>query len=402
MTRKWNRRDFVRAGILGGGATVAAGATDAATKPPEPAIAPNAVARPEGRPKVNYRTLGRTQLKVSEIAFGTFGFSGSDIFNAALDAGINFVQTCADYQDGRAEEAIGKVLAKRRKDAIVATGWTLRPDWSKAKILELLDESLKRLQTDRIEIMLAHMTGTLEQIQNPALYDAFDEAKKAKKARFLAVSSHGPKDIDKILEFAIDKGAFDAMFMKYNFMEFPAADKAIELAGKKNLGLAVFKVEAGARAKELDNYESKGLTHEQAAARWALQNKSVASVIRLFKTFEDVKGALATMARPFGPQEAAMLDRYKAAFWNEYCRYCGQCDGLCPHGVAVSEVMRYAMYFKYYGRERHSMELYAALDPQVRANPCEQCAGQCRQGCPFGVRVREQLVEAHRSLTFTA
>jgi hypothetical protein len=386
--KRWNRRDFVRMGIVGSGATIAGCAAGDVPKAGEKL--------PE--PKALYRTLGRTKLKVSEVGLGSFGFSASDVFNAALDAGINFVQTSPDYQNGNAERVIGKILAKRRKDAIVAAGATLRANSTKQQILEMLDQSLERLQTKNIDIMLSHMTTTIEQIQNPAILEAFDEAKKAKKAMFLGVSSHGG-DIGKIIEYAADNGKFDVIFCKYNFMEFPETEKALEKAAAKKLGIVAFKSSAGQREKELADFTSKGLTQEQATVRWVLKNRAVASVLRLFSTFEDVKGAQQIMAKKFGPEEAAMLERYRQAFWSSYCRYCGKCDGLCPYGVAISEVMRYAMYFKYYGREKDSMELYARLDPILRANPCSDCPGHCERGCPYGVNVRAQLVEAHQLLT---
>jgi len=386
--KRLNRREFVRMGILGGGATLSAAGASAAPKPRE--LAPPKKAR--------YRTLGRTKLKVSEISFGSYGFSSSAILDAALDVGINFVLTSATYGRGRAEEAIGRVLKKRRKEAVVMTGWIVRENTTKQQILEELDRSLKRLQTDHIEIMRAHMVGLLSQIKNPALYEAFDEAKKAKKVSFLALSTHGG-ELEKILNYAADSGKFDVLMFKYNFMEGSRVEEAIHKAAKKKLGVAVFKVSAGSREKELGDYEKAGLTHRQATARWALKNPAVTSVIERFSNYDDIKRALETMAKPFGPEEAAMLERYRRAFWDKYCRYCGRCEPLCPHGVAVSEVMRYAMYFKYYGYEKDAMELYAGLPPDLRAEQCRDCPGYCERGCPYGVKVRPQLVEAHELLT---
>jgi len=385
-SQRWNRRDFVRMGVVGGGAALAGFSSGDVPTPGEQPAAP----------KVLYRTLGRTKLKVSEIGVGSFGFSNSDVANAALSAGMNFVQSCADYQEGNAERALGKVLEKRRKEAVVATGWTLKADATKQQILELLDQSLERLKIKDVDIMLTHMTNTLAQVKNPAILEAFDEAKKAKKAAFLGVTSHGG-EITKVIEYAVENGKFDVVICKYNFMEAEGLEAALEKAAKKNLGIAAFKSEAGKR--ELADFEKKGLTEAQATVRWVLKNPAVASVLRLFNKFEDIKDALEIMSRKFGPEEAAMLDRYKEEFGSRYCRYCGKCDGLCPNGVAVSEVMRYAMYFKYYGREKDSMGLYAALEPGVRANPCRDCPGHCERGCPYGVNVRTQLAEAHGLLT---
>ena len=68
----------------------------------------------------------------------------------------------------------------------------------------------------------------------------------------------------------------------------------------------------------------------------------------------------------------------------------------------LAEVMRYHMYYKYYGREKDSMQLYARLDPKRCPLACEDCPGYCEQTCPNGVRVRRQLVEARELLTWRA
>ncbi|MFC1595526.1 hypothetical protein ACFL3X_01275, partial [Gemmatimonadota bacterium] len=99
--------------------------------------------------------------------------------------------------------------------------------------------------------------------------------------------------------------------------------------------------------------------------------------------------------------ETAMLRRYAHEMYDKYCRFCGTCEVNCPGNVAIADVMRYAMYFKYYGREKNSMELYNALPRRCSASICYRCPGPCNTGCPFGRRVQTELVEAHQLLSFT-
>ena len=87
--------------------------------------------------------------------------------------------------------------------------------------------------------------------------------------------------------------------------------------------------------------------------------------------------------------------------YHKYCRFCGSCEASCPHGVAVADVMRFAMYFTYYGREKEAMRLYDALPTRSTAAVCQGCAGPCAAGCPFGRRVKEELLEAHGRLLFS-
>jgi predicted aldo/keto reductase-like oxidoreductase len=93
-----------------------------------------------------------------------------------------------------------------------------------------------------------------------------------------------------------------------------------------------------------------------------------------------------------------MLGRYAGEMYDQYCRFCATCETICPRRVAVAEVMRYAMYSRYYGREEEARCLYQALPGRATAAACESCAGPCDAACPFGRQVRAGLVEAHERL----
>ena len=95
-----------------------------------------------------------------------------------------------------------------------------------------------------------------------------------------------------------------------------------------------------------------------------------------------------------------MLRRYAEEMYDQYCRFCGECERYCPHGVAVADVNRFAMYFSGYGREKQAMRLYRALPAKRSAAACKACVGHCDSGCPFGRRVQTELVAAHRQLSF--
>ena len=95
-----------------------------------------------------------------------------------------------------------------------------------------------------------------------------------------------------------------------------------------------------------------------------------------------------------------MLRRYAVEVYDKYCRFCATCEASCPRHVAIADVMRYAMYFRYYGREKQAMTLYGEVPRRRSAAACRGCAGSCDGSCPFGRRVREGLIEAHELLSF--
>ena len=83
-----------------------------------------------------------------------------------------------------------------------------------------------------------------------------------------------------------------------------------------------------------------------------------------------------------------------------YCRFCGECEGRCPNGVAIADVNRYAMYFKYYGREKDSMRLYEALGDGGGGGGLRGLRGPLRRRLSVQADGARELVDAHSLLSF--
>jgi len=118
-------------------------------------------------------------------------------------------------------------------------------------------------------------------------------------------------------------------------------------------------------------------------------------------SFDGIKECTEAVGSSLTEAESEMLGRYAREMHDKYCRFCRACEGRCPRGAAVADVMRYAMYFSSYGREKEAMRLYAALPGERSAAACDGCAGPCEGACPFGRAIRAGMVAAHRRLRFT-
>lgn len=120
---------------------------------------------------MQYRNLGNSGLKVSAIGLGTNQFGGKvkeaevkDIIAAAIDAGVNFIDTANVYQEGRSEETIGKAIHGRRHEVVIATKvYFKQSDWatnngglSRKHIMIEVENSLRRLDTDHIDLYQMH------------------------------------------------------------------------------------------------------------------------------------------------------------------------------------------------------------------------------------------------------
>src|SRR3954466_13021462 len=144
---------------------------------------------------MDYRPLGRTGVQVSKLClgtmmFGTWGNPDHDdsirIIHAALDAGVNFVDTADVYSDGESEEIVGKALAGRRDDVVLATkvGFPMGDDpnrrgASRRRIINGVEDSLRRLGTDWIDLYQVHRPDPATDIEETigALSDLVSQGK---------------------------------------------------------------------------------------------------------------------------------------------------------------------------------------------------------------------------------
>jgi aryl-alcohol dehydrogenase-like predicted oxidoreductase len=386
-----DRRSFLKLGAAASGLAIGGCGADG-KEPPHAADV-----------EMRYRPLGDTGLEVSEISFGSYGFDNPALLLAALDAGINTICTSANYQNGRAEESIGEALATigaRRDELILFTGEVVRDGASKQGILDSIDASLRRLQTDHIEIFRVTGVSSPDDLRVDAFHEAFEEAKNAGKVGHLGMSGHHG-GMQECLEAATDDGRFKVLFTKYDFASYPEQDRILNRAAQRGLGTLVFKTNAGNRKNEIKDLEVGGLSFEQATVKWALTNPDVASVCVGITNFDQIQEYAAAVGSRLEGPEVAMLRRYSDEMYDKYCRFCAACEADCPHDIPIADINRFTMYFKYYGREKDSMQLYDALPGGSSADACGGCEGLCDAGCPFGREVRAELVEAHRLLSFS-
>jgi aryl-alcohol dehydrogenase-like predicted oxidoreductase len=150
---------------------------------------------------VEYRNLGSSGLKVSEVGLGgnTFGWWEEEetsvaVINHALDTGISFIDTADMYDRGRSEEFVGKAVKGRRSNVIIATkfGYAMGDDpndrgGSRYHIMKAVDASLKRLQTDYIDFYQMHIPDLTTPIEETLR--ALDDLVRAGKVRYIGCSN---------------------------------------------------------------------------------------------------------------------------------------------------------------------------------------------------------------------
>jgi hypothetical protein len=226
---------------------------------------------------------------------------------------------------------------------------------------------------------------------------AFDDLKREGKARFLAVSSHGPNGMEELLMEVVNSGQYDVMMAAFNFMKFPKLPEVIKTAHAKDMGVIAMKTLAGARDMGV---EAKAGSFEQAAFKWVLQHPEVAGLVVTIKRVADLDDYLPASGEVLTAADQRLLDRYAALYGQDYCRTgCGDCHGACPHGVQIASILRYQMYFDQYQEEKRAMAQYRELERGAAL--CLACDDQtCNTACPYGLPVSAKLRAAHETLSF--
>ncbi|MFC2076361.1 aldo/keto reductase [candidate division KSB1 bacterium] len=383
-TNRINRRGFLkRAGVGAVGLGLAPGTSGRAAGADGP---------------VERRKLGRTGIEIGVVSFGSYGFDNPGILEMALDAGMNLIDTGYDYQQGRAESAVGRVMKARREDAVLLTKWIVKPEKKAKDYLNELDGSLKRLQTDHVEFIQNYDVGNVEAVKNEAFFEAAQQAKTMGKVRHTGISCHGGP-LENVMSRAVADGRYDMLMFKYNFTDYPSSEATIKQAREKNLGLVAIKVGGSARNTEMRQLLEQGLDKRQATIRWALQNPAVAAVCCDFSNFDDIKTYRKAVASAYGEKDRLALQVYSDNLANQDCRLCGTCRPVCPQGVRIDDVMRYRMYYRDYGREQYAMWRYSELPSESRPLNCAECGAPCVDACPNGVAVREDMMDASALLT---
>jgi uncharacterized protein len=351
------------------------------------------------------RRLGRTGLMVSPVGIGAGDLGDPQLLVRAAEKNINYLDTSVCY--GQSEDIIGRALRESpglRDKLILATKWDAGALSPKEKMLESLDKSLKRLGVDVIDIMQIHWLGGghmkddtgFNRLDNPALYEAMAEAKKSGKVRFFGATSHDGKRSE-ILQHAIDKGSFDMLLVKMNYLDFEGArmPALLKKAKEADVGVVVMKSQADG-GNVPAGFEGSQWNIFQANLRWVLQ-QDVACVVHSGigsdPHMQDL--AIGASSETLSQAEADLLERYAAALSPEYCRGCGDtCQSACPESIAIASVLHYTMYEKRYGRTELARHLYGALPAGERwSETCLDC-NRCAEACPFGLEVPARITEA--------
>jgi len=194
---------------------------------------------------MEYRTLGKSDLNISRIGFGCMSLDPADpnsenILLKALDGGINYFDTADLYNKGLNESILGRAFAGKRNQVLLATkvgnqwradgsGWDWNP--SKKHILSSIDQSLKRLQTDYVDLYQLH-GGTIDDPIDDII-ETFEHLKTAGKIRYYGISSIRP---NVIREF-VNRSSIVSVMMQYSLLDRRPEEEMLTFLHENEVGV---------------------------------------------------------------------------------------------------------------------------------------------------------------------
>ena len=200
---------------------------------------------------MNYRTLGKIGLKISEISLGTWQVGGKwgsgfdhkladRLLNSAIDEGVNFIDTADVYEAGLSETAVGRVVKQRSEPIYVATkcGRQINPHLSEgytpAALTQYVEDSLKRTGLERLDLIQLHCPPT-EVYYRPEIFETFEKLKEQGKIANLGVSVEKVEEALKAVEFE----NVSTVQIIFNVFRQRPAELFFKEAQKRNVGVIV-------------------------------------------------------------------------------------------------------------------------------------------------------------------
>ncbi|MBQ9942306.1 MAG: aldo/keto reductase [Christensenellaceae bacterium] len=321
--------------------------------------------------------LGRTELMVSASSFGALPIQriseaeSTKLLRMAYEGGMNYFDTANSYTDS--EEKIGKALSHVRHDIIISTktGAT-----DKKTALAHIENSLRMLKTDYIDLIQLHNPAQLPDVDDPdSTYGALKEAQKKGYVRFIGITNH---HADRARE-AVLSGAYDTLQFPFSSL---AAERDIELAKlthEKDMGFIAMKGLSGGLITNAATTFSFIKQYPFVVPIWGIQKESE------LKEFLELE-----KNPPVYEEMLPIIEQDRKELCGDFCRGCGYCLP-CPVGIDIPTVARMSLMLR-------RMPVAGQMRPAKRERVANiaNCIGcrKCAERCPYHLDTPALLKES--------
>lgn len=333
---------------------------------------------------MEYRTLGKTGLRISRMGFGGIPIQRIDAEGTKLllkkmaEQGINYIDTARGYTVS--EEYIGYGLEGLRDKFVLATKSMSR---TKEAMASDIETSLRNLRTDYIDLYQVHNPNMdqLEQVMGKGgALEALMEAKDAGKIGHIGITAHSTAVFEKALEL----DWVETVMFPYNIVE-SQGEELISRCAEKNIGFIAMKPLAGGAIED-----------PVLALRYVCSNPDMTVVIPGMAEMSELETNIAACENtaPLSEEEQERIENVRGQLGTDFCRRCNYC-APCTVGIDIPSVFLFAGYLQRYNLAEWGKSRYSTL--KVKASACIGC-GECETRCPYHLPIREKLKQCAKDM----
>lgn len=319
--------------------------------------------------------LGRTGLWVTKTAFGALPvqrISHEDarrLLRRAYELGINYFDTANSYTDS--EEKIGEALSDVRHNIIISTKSGGK---DKKTVAAHIEESLRRMKTDYIDIFQFHNPAQLPDINDPdGVFAAALEAKKKGYIRHIGITNHR---INVAVE-AVKSGNFETMQFPFCYISSEMDIKLVEMCEKHDMGFIAMKGLCGGMLNNAAACYAFMQQYDNVVPIWGIQ----------FEWELEQWLELTEKNQQLTPELTAVIENDRKELANNFCRSCGYCLP-CAAGIDIPQAARMAMLLRRAPYKQYMTDEWH--EKMQKINECVHC-NACKKRCPYGLETPELL-----------
>lgn len=376
---------------------------------------------------MQYRNFTKDNIEVSALGFGCMRFPILDndsskideektieMLRYAIDNGVNYIDTAYNYHQGNSEYVVGKALKDGYREKVYLA--TKLPVWkveSYEDFNDLLDEQLKKLDTDYIDFYLMHALNKerWDKIKNLGVLRFADEAKKSGKVKYIGFSFHDELDVFKEI---IDSYDWDFCQIQLNYVDrdYQAGEEGLKYAYNKGISVVIMEPIKGGKLanpseeiKSIWNLYEEKRTPAEWALRWVLNHREVSVVLSGMNNIEQVKENIKTVsnakANSLSEEELKLIDKVTDVYNEKIKVGCTGCEYClpCEQGVSIPDIFQIYNDLYAFGTEENSKKAYSSfIEKGIDASKCIEC-GRCEAACPQNIEIIKYLKDAHKILT---
>lgn len=365
-----------------------------------------ALAQDQGQDKpgqIIYRTLGRTGMKLPVVSMGAMNANNPGLIKASYDLGIRHFDTAAYYQFGRNEQMLGRAIKKLgiRNEVNIGTKILAGRHFDqipkgklKEEFMTALDGSLKRIQTDYVDILYVHAVTDIEDINNEEILEGMAEAKKQGKIRARGISTH--QNMAELIENCAETGNYDVVLTSINVSMADDSDLlgAIDKAAAKGIGIVAMKTQAGGSrfsTEQIAQYNSTVVN--VASLKWVMQNESITTCIPGYDNYQHMNENFSVAQNlDYSTEESQLMSDSSIQLGMGFCRQCQGCLASCPKDADVPTLMRTHMYAAGYANFHQARQVLNDIPTANGLSNCVSC-GECVAGCSNSVNIQKNISE---------